>query len=37
LRVQEQLLDKAMSEEDLVLYEMQAEQISELLLQRSAG
>lgn len=37
LRAQEQLLEKAMSERDMTLYEMQAEQISKLLLQLSDG
>jgi hypothetical protein len=37
LRVQQQLLERAMSEKDMALYEMQAEQISELLLQLSTG
>jgi len=37
LRAQQQLLEKAMSKEDMTLYEMQAKQISELLQQLSNG
>jgi hypothetical protein len=33
----QQLLEKAISEKDMALYEMQSEQISESLLQLSAG
>ena len=37
LRAQQQLLEKAMSKEDMTLYEMRAKQISELLQQLSNG
>jgi hypothetical protein len=37
LRAQQQLLEKTMSGKDMALYEAQAEQISELLLQLSTG
>jgi hypothetical protein len=37
LHAQQQLLEKAMSKEDMTLYEMQAKQISELLQQLSNG
>jgi hypothetical protein len=37
LRAQQQLLEKTMSKEDMALYEMRAQQISELLQQLSNG
>jgi hypothetical protein len=37
LRAQEQLLEKAMSKKDMILYEVRAEQISELLQQLRNG
>jgi len=37
LRAQQQLLEKAMTQKDMTLYEMRAQQISELLQQMSSS